>query len=99
LGRALLTVLGVTLGVAVLLGIRKANEASLRGFRAGLEMTSGKAALEISAPPLGVAAPPLEGAAAELAAAAANRSGLLMLRLPQRRKPGRDPSGSAPRWG
>jgi putative ABC transport system permease protein len=54
LGRALLTVLGVTLGVAVLLGIRKANEASLRGFRAGLEMTSGKAALEISAPPLGV---------------------------------------------
>lgn len=54
LGRALLTVLGVTLGVAVLLGIRKANDASLRGFQAGLELTSGKAALEISAPPLGV---------------------------------------------
>lgn len=54
LGRALLTVLGVTLGVAVLLGIRKANDASLRGFQAGLEMTSGKAALEISSPPLGV---------------------------------------------
>ena len=53
-GRALLTVLGVALGVAVLLGIRKANEASLRGFRAGLEMTSGKAALEIVAPPPGV---------------------------------------------
>jgi putative ABC transport system permease protein len=54
LGRALLTVLGVTLGVAVLLGIRKANDASLNGFRAGLEMTSGKAALEIVSPPLGV---------------------------------------------
>ena len=54
MGRALLTVLGVTLGVAVLLGIRKANDASLRGFQAGLEMTSGKAALEISSPPLGV---------------------------------------------
>ena len=54
LARALLTVLGVALGVAVLLGMRKANEASLRGFQAGLEMTSGKAALEITAPPLGV---------------------------------------------
>lgn len=54
LGRALLTILGVTLGVAVLLGIRKANDASLNGFKAGLEMTSGKAALEIGSPPLGV---------------------------------------------
>lgn len=54
LGRALLTILGVTLGVAVLLGIRKANDASLEGFKAGLEMTSGKAALEITRPPLGV---------------------------------------------
>jgi hypothetical protein len=42
---------------------------------------------------------PLAGAAAELAAAAANRSALFMLRLPQPRQPGRDPSGSAPRWG
>ncbi len=53
--RAVVTVLGVALGVAVLLGIRKANEASLLGFRAGLELTSGRAGLEIACPPLGVA--------------------------------------------
>lgn len=52
--RAVVTVLGVALGVAVLLGIRKANDASLEGFRAGLELTSGRAGLEIACPPLGV---------------------------------------------
>ena len=52
--RAVVTVLGVALGVAVLLGIRKANDASLQGFRAGLELTSGRAGLEIACPPLGV---------------------------------------------
>ncbi|MCB1227235.1 MAG: ABC transporter permease, partial [Verrucomicrobiales bacterium] len=52
--RTVVTLLGVALGVAVLLGIRLANEASLAGFRSALQATSGRAALEIVSPPLGV---------------------------------------------
>ncbi|HRJ09974.1 MAG TPA: hypothetical protein PLP58_15455, partial [Prosthecobacter sp.] len=51
-GRTLLTVLGVTLGVAVMLGIQLANRGSLGGFAAALDAVSGKAALEITSPPL-----------------------------------------------
>ncbi len=52
--RTSLTILGVTLGVAVMLAIQLANQGSLRGFSAALDAVSGKAALEITAPPLGV---------------------------------------------
>lgn len=52
--RTALTVLGVTLGVAVMLAIQLANSGSLRGFSAALDAVSGKASLEISAPPLGL---------------------------------------------
>lgn len=52
--RTALTVLGVTLGVAVMLAIQLANSGSLRGFSAALDAVSGKAALEITSPPLGV---------------------------------------------
>lgn len=46
--------LGVMLGVAVMLAIQLANSGSLRGFSAALDAVSGKAALEITSPPLGV---------------------------------------------
>lgn len=52
--RTALTALGVMLGVAVMLAIQLANSGSLRGFSAALDAVSGKAALEIIAPPLGV---------------------------------------------
>ncbi|WP_166647258.1 lipocalin-like domain-containing protein [Prosthecobacter fusiformis] len=52
--RTALTALGVMLGVAVMLAIQLANSGSLRGFSAALDAVSGKAALEITAPPLGV---------------------------------------------
>lgn len=52
--RSVLTALGVALGVAVMLGIQLANSGSLRGFSAALDAMSGKAALEITSPPLGV---------------------------------------------
>lgn len=52
--RTALTALGVMLGVAVMLAIQMANQGSLRGFSAALDAVSGKAALEITAPPLGV---------------------------------------------
>lgn len=48
------TLLGVALGVAVMLAIQLANQGSLRGFQAALDAVSGKAALEITSPPLGV---------------------------------------------
>lgn len=52
--RAALTVLGVTLGVAVMLAIRLANQSSLAGFESAIDSVSGKAALEITCPPLGI---------------------------------------------
>ena len=52
--RSVLTALGVALGVAVMLGIQLANSGSLGGFSAALDAMSGKAALEITSPPLGV---------------------------------------------
>lgn len=52
--RTTVTALGVTLGVAVMLAIQLANAGSLRGFSAALDAVSGKAALEISCPPLGL---------------------------------------------
>jgi len=52
--RSGLTALGVMLGVAVMLAIQLANSGSLRGFSAALDAVSGKAALEITSPPLGL---------------------------------------------
>ncbi len=52
--RSLLSLAGVALGVAVMLGIQLANRGSLGGFAAALDAVSGKAALEISSPPLGI---------------------------------------------
>jgi putative ABC transport system permease protein len=52
--RTVLTALGVTLGVAVMLAIQMANQGSLRGFSAALDAVSGKAALEITCPPVGI---------------------------------------------
>lgn len=52
--RGLLSLAGVALGVAVMLGIQLANRGSLGGFAAALDAVSGKAALEIRCPPLGI---------------------------------------------
>lgn len=52
--RALLSLAGIALGVAVMLGIQLANRGSLGGFAAALDAVSGKAALEIRCPPLGI---------------------------------------------
>ncbi len=46
--RALVTLLGVALGVAVVLGIRLTNESSVRGFDTAISAVSGRTALEIS---------------------------------------------------
>lgn len=45
--RALATVLGVALGIAVVLAVRMANESSVRSFETALEMVAGKTSLEI----------------------------------------------------
>jgi hypothetical protein len=52
--RTLVTAFGVTLGVAVMLGIQLANGASMRGFAAAIDTISGKASLEIISAPLGL---------------------------------------------
>ncbi|MEQ1749548.1 MAG: lipocalin-like domain-containing protein [Prosthecobacter sp.] len=52
--RTVLSIVGVALGVSVMLAIQLANQGSLRGFSAALDAVSGKAALEITCPPLGV---------------------------------------------
>jgi|APTNR8051073442_1049403.scaffolds.fasta_scaffold01107_10 putative ABC transport system permease protein len=52
--RSVLAITGVALGVAVMLAIQMANQGALRGFSAAIDAVSGKAALEISAPPLGI---------------------------------------------
>ena len=46
--RALVTLLGVALGVAVVLGIRLTNESSMRGFDTAMGAVSGRTALEIT---------------------------------------------------
>jgi len=45
--RAVVAVLGITLGVAVVVSVQMANAGSLRGFETAIETLSGKAALEI----------------------------------------------------
>ncbi|HXE79858.1 MAG TPA: FtsX-like permease family protein [Vicinamibacterales bacterium] len=45
--RVVLTVAGIALGVAVVIGIRLANVSSVEGFRAGVEALAGAATLEI----------------------------------------------------
>jgi putative ABC transport system permease protein len=46
----LVTICGIALGVAVVVAVRLANEASVGGFAAALEATSGAASLEIVGP-------------------------------------------------
>jgi putative ABC transport system permease protein len=48
--RLLLTISGIALGVAVVVGIRLANASSVRGFATALEAMAGAASLEISGP-------------------------------------------------
>ena len=45
--RAVVAVLGIALGVAVVVSVQMANAGSLRGFETAIETLSGKAALEI----------------------------------------------------
>lgn len=45
--RSTITVVGVAVGIAVVLAIRLTNASSIRGFEAALDMTSGRAGLEI----------------------------------------------------
>ncbi len=45
--RSLITIVGVAAGVAVVLAIRLTNASAVNGFEAALELTSGRAALEI----------------------------------------------------
>ena len=45
--RALASVLGIALGIAVVLGVRIANESSVQGFEKALELVAGKTSLEI----------------------------------------------------
>lgn len=53
--RTAITVVGVAAGIAVVLAIRLTNASAVRGFDAALELTSGRAGLEIIGPPGGVA--------------------------------------------
>jgi putative ABC transport system permease protein len=48
--RSAVTVLGIALGVAVVIGIQLTNASSVRGFEAALETVAGKTSLEIVAP-------------------------------------------------
>jgi len=49
-GRSLTTVAGITLGIAVVIGIQLANASSVRGFATALDAIAGAASLEIVAP-------------------------------------------------
>src|ERR1051325_3768309 len=51
--RSAVTVLGIALGIAVIVGIRMTNASSVRGFEAALETVSGKTSLEIVGPGAG----------------------------------------------
>jgi putative ABC transport system permease protein len=48
--RSGLTIAGIALGIAVVIGIRLANTSSIGGFAAALETLTGAASLEVSAP-------------------------------------------------
>src|SRR5262245_9666994 len=48
--RAVVALLGIALGVAVVVSVQMANAGSLRGFETAIEALSGKAALEIVSP-------------------------------------------------
>ncbi len=48
--RALTTLCGIALGIAVIIGIDLAKTSSVDGFRQGIDLVAGRAALEISAP-------------------------------------------------
>ena len=53
--RSAVTVGGVAIGIAVVVGIRLANESSVRGFETALEAVSGQVSLEVTSPGVGVA--------------------------------------------
>ena len=53
--RSAVTVGGVAIGIAVVIGIRLANESSVRGFETALEAVSGQVSLEVTSPGVGVA--------------------------------------------
>ena len=88
--RAIVAILGIALGVAVVVSVQMANAGSLRGFETAVETLSGKAALEIvsSGPGLeetrlqglewlagyGQASPVLEGEASYQTKASGNES-------------------------
>jgi len=52
--RSLLTVAGVAVGIAVVVGIRLANESSVRGFETALNAMSGQISLEVLANGIGI---------------------------------------------
>jgi hypothetical protein len=45
--RSAITIIGIAAGIAVVLAIRLTNASSIRGFEAALDLTSGRAGLEI----------------------------------------------------
>ena len=59
--RGLVTVAGLTLGVAVVVAIRLANTASVRGFETALDVVAGRTALEIVGAGVGVPEAQLAG--------------------------------------
>ena len=59
--RAVVAVLGIALGVAVVVSVQMANAGSLRGFETAIETLSGKAALEIVGAGLGLEETRLRG--------------------------------------
>ncbi len=59
--RSLVTVAGLTLGVAVVIAIRLANTGSVRGFETALEVVAGKTSLEIVGAGVGVPESQLAG--------------------------------------
>lgn len=52
--RSAITVAGVAVGIAVVVAIRLTNASSIRGFEAALDLTSGRAGLEILGSPFGM---------------------------------------------
>ncbi|HTV00112.1 MAG TPA: FtsX-like permease family protein [Luteitalea sp.] len=52
--RSVITVLGIAAGIAVVLAVRLTNASAVRGFEAALELTSGRAGLEIVGAAFGI---------------------------------------------
>ena len=75
--RSILTTAGIALGVALLVGMRTANDSVLRSFNDTVDRIAGKAQLQVSAGDAGVAEDVLERvqAAPEVSAAARMSSG------------------------